>query len=177
MIRALSDLCSCRNSMKCVLILPRRAEKYPPRTTALISRPQICYHREISVTLAPDLINLHVRLWWPSDCNWLVLWLKQWMWNWSFSLASKLYHNVIHCSNKMKSFIRIPTGNSINSALSFCISKQIPTVEVCKYEGLCFRNVNWEKVSFFLLLILIRFYVSFFLAVLLNIQGKTVMAP
>jgi hypothetical protein len=67
--------------------------------------------------------------------------------------------------------------HNINSALSLCISKQMPTVEVCKYESLCFRNVKWKKVSSLLLLILIRFYISFFLAVLRNIRGTTVMAP
>lgn len=151
--------------MKYLRILPRRTEEYLPRATALTSRPQICYYREISVTLSPDLINLHVPLRWPSDYNWLDLWLKQWKWNWPFSLASKLYHTVIHCSNKMRSFSHIPIGHRVHLPLSLCIAKQMPTAEVCKYKCLCFKKINWGKVSTQLLLTLIRFYISFFLAI------------
>jgi len=104
--------------MKYLRILPRRTEECLPRATALTSRPQICYDREISVTLSPDLINLHVRLRWPSDYNWLVLWLKQWRWNWPFSLASKLCHTIILCSNKSRFCSHTPIGHSVHPALS-----------------------------------------------------------
>lgn len=130
--------------MKYLRILPRKTEEYVPRATALTSRPQIYYYREISVTLSPDFINLHGRLRWPSYYNWLDLWLKQWRWNWTFSLASKLYHNIIRCSNKTRSFSHTKRSQCPSGPFIF-ISKQMPTAEVCKYEVFVLRRLNGEK--------------------------------